>query len=285
MVLQYNLYKKDEMSEWIVFIHGIGSSSNTWVRQVKAFKQDYNLLLIDLHGHGRSKNSTLKNNPSFEQINNDIIKVLDGLNIESAHFMGISLGTVIVNSLTLTHPDRVKSTIMAGAILNISLKLRILLKFILLFKLTYSRWVHDIAFKVIFPMKKDKNTMESFSNNLKRSDKNNLHYWATLINSANDLFIKKDYSKTPTLFIMGEEDKLLIKSIIENVEGAALFIIPNATHLCHLDSSTLFNSVVLNFLKNKNYTNIKVREKIDFSEKLTASVNYFPHSNAHLGRS
>jgi len=155
---------------------------------------------------------------------------------------------------------------MGGAIINVNLKLRFLLKPILMFKLTDSRWAHDIAFKVIFPRENDRNRMESFSNNLKKSNKLNLYYWASIINSMKDKLINKDYSKIPTLFILGEEDRLLIKSIIDNIEGASIFIIPNATHLCHLDSSKVFNSVVLNYLKN--HENTKVREKIDFTEKL-----------------
>ncbi|WP_250861522.1 alpha/beta fold hydrolase [Oceanirhabdus seepicola] len=267
-MLRYRIYKKDELSEWIVFIHGLGSSSNTWVKQVRDFKQHYNLLLIDLHGHGKSKDISLKNNdnPSFKEINEDIIKVLDSLSIQSAHFMGISLGTIMVNSLTLTHPSRVKSVVMGGAVTKISLKISILLKYVLLFKLINNKFIHDMAFKITFPKEKNINKMASFSNNLKSSASFNLYYWSSIIYQINKKFKNKDYTKIPTLFIMGEEDRILIKDIIKDSVGASVFIIQNATHLCHLDSSKVFNSVALNFIGNNN--GFKTREKIDFTQKL-----------------
>ncbi|MCF9489912.1 alpha/beta fold hydrolase, partial [Vibrio parahaemolyticus] len=38
--------------EWVVFVHGAGGSSSIWFKQIKAYKQHFNLLLIDLRGHG-----------------------------------------------------------------------------------------------------------------------------------------------------------------------------------------------------------------------------------------
>jgi len=65
---------------------------------------------------------------------------------------------------------------------------------------------------------------------------------------------------------MGEEDRILIKDIIRNCAGASVFIIQNATHLCHLDSSKVFNRAALNFIGNNN--GFKTREKIDFTQRL-----------------
>ena len=41
--------------EWCVFIHGAGGSSAIWHKQVKAYAENFNVLLIDLRGHGKSK--------------------------------------------------------------------------------------------------------------------------------------------------------------------------------------------------------------------------------------
>ncbi|PAB60380.1 alpha/beta fold hydrolase [Anaeromicrobium sediminis] len=267
-MLKYTIYDNAESSEWIVFIHGLGSSSNTWVKQVRELKKYYNLLLIDLHGHGKSKDISLRNNtnPNFEEINNDIIKVLDLLNIESAHFIGISLGTIIVNSLTLTHTDRVKSIILGGAVTRIDFIIMIILKIIIMFKLTDKKWGHYIAFKITFPKETDKEKMRRYSKLLKKSNALNLNYWASIFNLINRTFKNKDYTEIPTLFIMGEEDKILIRNIVKNIRGASMFIIQNSTHLCHLNSPRIFNSVSIAFLKN--YKNIKIREEINFMQRL-----------------
>jgi pimeloyl-ACP methyl ester carboxylesterase len=41
------------------FVHGAGGSSSIWFKQIRDFKKQYNVLLLDLHGHGDSK-TTLK---------------------------------------------------------------------------------------------------------------------------------------------------------------------------------------------------------------------------------
>ena len=54
--------------EWCVFIHGAGGSSSIWHKQVKAYSENFNLLLIDLRGHGNSKDLKTFKNYSFEMI-------------------------------------------------------------------------------------------------------------------------------------------------------------------------------------------------------------------------
>ena len=39
--------------KWVLFIHGLGGSVETWKYQIKDFK-DYNIIRVDLMGHGKS---------------------------------------------------------------------------------------------------------------------------------------------------------------------------------------------------------------------------------------
>ncbi len=61
-VLNHHIYHKSESAEWMVFVHGAGGSTNTWLRQIVFFKQHFNLLLFDLRDHGQSK-FTLADSP------------------------------------------------------------------------------------------------------------------------------------------------------------------------------------------------------------------------------
>jgi pimeloyl-ACP methyl ester carboxylesterase len=54
-LINYNCYRHAEAQEWVTFVHGAGGSSSIWFKQLKAFKQIYNVLLLDLRGHGNSK--------------------------------------------------------------------------------------------------------------------------------------------------------------------------------------------------------------------------------------
>ncbi|MDX5477069.1 MAG: alpha/beta hydrolase, partial [Cyclobacteriaceae bacterium] len=56
-MLYYKTYHHPSSQEWVVFIHGAGGSSSIWYKQIREFKEEFNLLLIDLRGHGRSAES------------------------------------------------------------------------------------------------------------------------------------------------------------------------------------------------------------------------------------
>ena len=60
-MLHVKRLEHSESREWIVFIHGAGGSSSIWFKQVKAFSEHFNVLLIDLRGHGKSKNHQTDN--------------------------------------------------------------------------------------------------------------------------------------------------------------------------------------------------------------------------------
>ena len=103
-MIHYTKYlsKKHQNREWITFVHGAGGSSTIWFKQIKYFSKNYNLLLLDLRGHGKSKAIPL--NPfnkkyTFNSITFDILEVLDKEKIKKSHFVGISLGTILIRNL------------------------------------------------------------------------------------------------------------------------------------------------------------------------------------------
>ncbi|MGB2555163.1 MAG: alpha/beta fold hydrolase, partial [Flavobacteriaceae bacterium] len=98
-MLNYTVYRLEEKKPWVTFIHGAGGSSTIWFKQIKSFSKFFNLLLIDLRGHGKSKHHLLdlgNSTYTFDAIAEEIVEVLDHENIQKSHFMGISLGTILI---------------------------------------------------------------------------------------------------------------------------------------------------------------------------------------------
>ncbi|MBL4605803.1 MAG: alpha/beta fold hydrolase, partial [Flavobacteriaceae bacterium] len=128
-MLNYTTYIHPTSTHWVTFVHGAGGSSSIWYKQLRSFKAEYNILVLDLRGHGKSK-MVLKDvvNPkyTFDVITADIVEVIDYLKIEKSHFVGISLGTILIRNLAEKHPDRVHSMVLAGAIMKLNFRSQVL---------------------------------------------------------------------------------------------------------------------------------------------------------------
>ena len=130
-MLNYYSYPHKTSEEWVTFVHGAGGSSSIWYKQIRDFKKQFNVLILDLRGHGNSKPSlkdTFNSKYTFDSITADIVEVIDFLKIEKSHFIGISLGTILIRNLAEKRPELVQSMIMGGAIIKMNFRSQVLMK-------------------------------------------------------------------------------------------------------------------------------------------------------------
>lgn len=132
-LISYTIYQNSESAEWVTFVHGAGGSSTIWFKQIREFQKKFNVLLLDLRGHG-SSNKLKAKKYTFQSIAHDILEVIDHLKIKSSHFVGISLGSIVIRQLAEMRPERVKSMVMGGAILKMNFRSQILMKIGNIFK-------------------------------------------------------------------------------------------------------------------------------------------------------
>src|SRR5690625_7815932 len=100
-MLYSRAYFKDAGKDWVVFIHGADGSSSIWFRQIKAYREGFDVLLVDLRGHGKTKRMCrmkeyYKEKCSFKTVSRDVLQDLNDQCSEQAHFAGVSLGTRII---------------------------------------------------------------------------------------------------------------------------------------------------------------------------------------------
>lgn len=256
-MLHYKLFKKHENGAWIVLLHGAGGSSEVWYRQVSAYSQHFNLLLIDLVGHGESSVlQILQKRFNFETAAEQVMEVVDHLGIGRAHFMGLSLGAIIVRVLAEHYPERVESMVLAGAVTELGWESRVLLRIADTVKhIVPYRLLKWFIAKAIIPQRRYGHSMHLFLRNAKRLSFDNFLRWLTLGDQLNN-HIKRLFSEKiaiPTLYLMGQDDYLFlpqVQAIAANCrEWASLVIVPQAGHVCNVDNRTFFNRVSLDFLR------------------------------------
>lgn len=254
-MLNYKIYKKADDAQWVTFIHGAGGSSNIWFKQIKSFKSHYNLLLIDLRGHGQSKEKISKvKKYSFKYVSQDVINVLDYLKIKESHFVGISLGTIIIREITELRSDLVKTTIMAGAILKLNMSSQVLMwAGYLLHRVLPYMTIYKIFALIILPLRKHKPSRNIFINEAKKLLRDEFIRWYKLTSEVNPLL--RTYRKTkinkPSLFVMGSEDYMFLGSVrlfVQKNIATQLKVIPDCGHIVNVQASEHFNIICLSFL-------------------------------------
>jgi len=254
-MLHHTLYPATNNSKkWITFIHGAGGSSSIWFNQVRFFKSYFNVLLIDLRGHGRSAASPEGTQYTFDKIIEDLIEVLDHNKINKSHFVGISLGSILIQKMLFKYQSRVEKIGLGGAILNLNFQSRVLMFF---GNLTQSIlpfiWIYTFFAYVIMPYRNHRKSRALFIREAKKLSQNEFKRWYKLTKKILPLLEKiRSYKvKTPILYIMGKEDYMFlpfVKEMVQAHESSSLITLSDSGHVVNIDQPEQFNNNLLTFL-------------------------------------
>jgi pimeloyl-ACP methyl ester carboxylesterase len=101
----------------VLAIHGITSTSRTWLATGRALAERATLLAVDLRGRGRS--AVLPPAVGLDAHVRDMVAVLDAAGLGRAVVVGHSLGAYIAARLATSHPERVASLVLVDGGLTI----------------------------------------------------------------------------------------------------------------------------------------------------------------------
>ena len=258
-MLHHIIYKaKNKNAPWITFIHGAGGSSAIWFKQIRFFSRYFNLLLIDLRGHGASQGliqNPFKPRYSFESIAEDIFDVMDHVEIKKSHFVGISLGTILIRQLADMQPKRVEKMIMGGAILELNLRSRILMYFGNATKsiLPYM-WLYRFFAFIIMPNRNHKESRILFIREAKKLYQKEFIRWFKLTSEVIPKLkiLRKVSVDIPTLYIMGDQDYMFLPSVQKVTEcdpWSQLLVLEECGHVVNVEKPEKFNNGMMLFLK------------------------------------
>jgi len=258
-MLYYKTYFKDEDTDWVIFVHGAGGSSSIWFKQLKAYKKEFNVLMVDLRGHGKSKGMLQKyyeDEYSFKLASQDILDVMDDAGIQQAHFVGVSLGTIIIRTIGEIAPDRVESLVMCGAIMRLNIRSRFLVSMGHLFKKVVPfMWLYKLFAWIILPRKRHSESRNLFIREAKKLYKKEFMKWFNLTHDVNPLlrYFREQELPIPTLYVMGSEDYLFlppVKQIVDDHQRSFLEVVEKCGHVVNVEKPDVFNRVSLSFLKS-----------------------------------
>ena len=88
----------------VVLIHGNVSSSLFWQEIMQDLPSDLRVVAIDLRGFGGTEHAPVDATRGVRDFSDDVRAALDALGIETAHFVGWSMGGGVVMQYALDHP-------------------------------------------------------------------------------------------------------------------------------------------------------------------------------------
>jgi 3-oxoadipate enol-lactonase len=96
----------------LVMIQGFAGNHQAWFFQTSVFKKYYKVVIFDNRGIGRSGKS---NEPyTIKTMADDVIGLMDYLNIDKAHVLGLSLGGMVAQEVAISYAERVSKLILGS---------------------------------------------------------------------------------------------------------------------------------------------------------------------------
>ncbi len=254
-MLYHKTYEIGPQADWVVFVHGAGGSSAIWFKQVRDFRREFNVLLIDLRGHGESRRLPVSQfRYTFHDVSRDIIEVLDHIGIQRAHFVGISLGSLIIRSIADVDPGRVGTVVLGGAVTRLNLRSRVLVLIGNLFKhvIPYI-WLYRFFAWIIMPRKRHRESRALFIREARKLCQKEFLRWFRLTRRVVPLLrtYEEQEIDAPTLYLMGQEDYMFlpaVQSLIQRHKSSILQIIEGAGHVCNVERPRVFNRHAISFM-------------------------------------
>lgn len=275
-------YETTGKGEPIIFVHEFAGDFRSWAPQVNYFSRYNQCITFCARGYYPSDVPENENKYSQERAWRDIISVMDNLEIEKAHIVGLSMGGFATLHLGINAPNRVLSLVIAGCgygaipidkinfnkeadFSNVSLETaqNIINQGMEKIGSEYALGPSRVQFQ-----NKDPIGWKLFRDQL--VEHNPIGSANTLLGVQNkrpNLYaIEKDIStiNSPTLIINGDEDDMCLEVglfLKRTIHTSGLLIVPKTGHTINLEEPSIFNNHLLEFYTRINASTWNKRDE------------------------
>jgi len=247
----------------ILFIHEFGGNYDAWEPQMRRFSRRHRCITYAARGYRPSDVPTDIEKYSQRIAAEDALAVLDGLGIEKAHIVGLSMGGFATAHFGLIAPERALSLTIAGTGYGAEkefeeyfrgVSLSVADNFETKGAKAFSKIYAEGASRVQF-QNKDPRGWAEFAQRLSTHD--DLGAALTMRGvqarrpSLYDLEAEFARMEVPTLVMAGDEDDHCIQTSVylkKTIPACGLAIFPKTGHTLNLEEPEMFNALLAEFL-------------------------------------
>jgi len=244
----------------LVLSNGIMMSTASWVYQKAVLNKHLRVLLYDCRGMWQSEHPDEAY--SIDQHAEDLARLLEALEIGSAHIGGISYGAEISMVFALNYPQKTESLIVIDGVSEIHPLLKAqTLPWLMAAEQEDPEWLLRTSVHLNFAEAWIEDNQDFIENSVERYAALDMPALARLMQAFYDLDITDRLTEitAPTLVIAGEEDLIkgpeYAKIIAAQIPGSELVFVPGSGHALCLEKPAVLNTLLLGFLQK--YANPK----------------------------
>jgi len=241
-----------EEAPWVVFTHGATIDHHEWDATLPLVAEHFRVLTWDVRGHGLSRPASFDLSEAID----DLLALLDRSSIQTATFVGHSMGGNLGQELVFRHPERVTAMVFLDCTWNFQ-KLTPLESFMLksarpIFELYPYKMLVDQSLAVTATSKESQELLRASMGNLTKKD-----FIQIMMATSICLHYEPGYKiAKPLLLIVGEDDRTgnIRKAMplwAKQEPDCELVVIPHAKHAVNLDQPEIFNRALLDFLQQR----------------------------------
>jgi 3-oxoadipate enol-lactonase len=241
----------DDTKPMLVLSNSIATTLHMWDGQIHLLTEHFRVLRYDARGHGESDAPV--GAYSMDRLGRDVIELLDALNIERAHFLGLSLGGLVGQWLGIHAPDRIDQLILSNTSAHLGPVTEFDARIAALRTSPDMAAVAEAFLANWFParmLEAKHPAIEPFRDMLLSTVPQGLAGSYAAVRD-NDMRRTIELINRPTLVIAGKDDTVTLVShgehIATTVPGARLVILPSV-HLPNVEHPEMYVRTVLDFL-------------------------------------
>ena len=259
-----NLYYEDsapddEQKPVLVFAHGLLWSTRLYDKQVAYFKKDYRCIAFDFRGQGQSE--ITKDGYDMDTLTEDAIALIDALNIDKCHFIGLSMGGFVAQRIAIKYPERLLSLTLLETSAdpeapdNVPKYRKLVTAIRWLGMKRVSKKVMPIMFGNTFLTDKSRKAeCKEWQKMLESNHKTGVTKATEGVIERKGVYEELGKINTPTLIVVGDEDAATPYPKAERIHfaiaGSKFAVIKGAGHTATVEEPEQVNSVISKFLNS-----------------------------------
>lgn len=238
---------KEGAGQAITMIHGATYNHRLWIRQIRVLSSIGEVYALDLPGHGASSRFPATESISIKSYADHVHEFLTAMGCSSTVLVGHSMGGAISIRCTLDHPNEVKALILVGT----GAKLGVSPMIFEALSTNYEKGIRVGIAAWAFAKTTDKSVIEEGINEMLKCPKD---IAIADFKACSEFDARDSISsiETPTLIIVGDEDKLTPTKWSEylhsNIRNSEMKIVKTAGHMVMVEKPDEVNESIVSFL-------------------------------------